>query len=63
MPDVTELQNMRDPNVAAPGDELICPPTYGCGARVAPRPPVDGSALAIALVVAGLLGLRLRRRA
>ena len=64
--DVKELEDGRNPNVALTSqqsDELICPPEYGCGARVSPRPPVDGSALAFALGVAGYLGLRLRRRA
>ena len=64
--DIAELLGNRDPNeasVAAGDDVLICPPTYGCGARISPRDPLDGSALAFALLVAGFLGLRLRRRA
>lgn len=63
--DIAELSAGSDPNVAGDGatDALLCGPTYGCGARVASRPPVDGSALAVALLVAGFLGLRARRRA
>jgi len=63
--DVSELRAMRDPlvNGIQVSDAIICPPTYGCGARIAPRPPLDGSALAFALAVAGYLVVRLRRRA
>jgi hypothetical protein len=63
--DIAELVANRDPNeasVAAGDDVLICPPTYGCGARISPRDPIDGSAFAFALAVAGFLGLRVRRR-
>ena len=66
--DVAELQAGYNPLVpSVPGDPsadlIICPPTYGCGARVATEKPIDGSALAFAFVVAGYLALRSRRRA
>jgi len=49
MTDVAELQVGRDPNISAAGgadDAIFCPPEYGCaaGARIASRPPLDGSA-------------------
>jgi hypothetical protein len=60
MGDVEELRNGRDPNVAGAKD--ICGPTYGCGARVAPRGRIDGLALGAALAVAGALLISMRRR-
>jgi hypothetical protein len=64
--DVAELRLQRDPSInpttSMTSDEILCPPQYGCGARVASRPPVDGSALGFALVVAGYLALRSRRK-
>jgi hypothetical protein len=59
MGDVEELRNDRDPNVFGAG--IVCGPTYGCGARVAPRGRVDGLALGAALAVAGALLLSMRR--
>jgi hypothetical protein len=64
--DVAELRAGRDPSVALTmtrSDALNCPPLYGCGARIAPKQPVDGSALAFALAVAGFMVVRSRRRA
>jgi hypothetical protein len=61
--DVTELRQGRDPNEVGAG--VLCGPTYGCGATVAPRAArrSDGSSLATlsaALVAFGML-LRVRR--
>jgi len=61
--DVAELRVQRNPSITGTTtpDEILCPPQYGCGARVSPRPPVDGSALVFAVVVAGFFALRTRR--
>ena len=58
--DIAELASGRDPNLAGEGD--LCGPQYGCGAHLAADPAVDLHALALALVVAGALGARVRRR-
>ncbi len=58
--DVDELEAGRDPNT--PGEGVLCGPQYGCGARISKRKPVDRSALAIGLAVAGWLVIRSRRR-
>jgi hypothetical protein len=62
--DVAELRAGRNPNINAvtAADAIVCPPQYGCGARVAPAPPLDGSGAVLALLVAGALALRLRWR-
>lgn len=56
--DIDELGAGRDPNLHGKGD--ICGPEYGCGATIEPRQPVDGSALALAALVAFALWLRRR---
>jgi hypothetical protein len=59
--DVAELRDERDPNVKGAG--VVCGPSYGCGARVAGRGPIDPIALIAALGVVLLLGSSARRRA
>lgn len=49
-PDVEELESGADPN----GDGVLCGPTYGCGARVA---PAEGSFEGILASAAVLLAL------
>jgi hypothetical protein len=58
--DIAELASGWDPNARGEGD--LCGPQYGCGARVAPGSKLDVSALALALMAAGLLLARARRR-
>jgi hypothetical protein len=63
--DVEELKASRNPNVNGKDadDGLSCGPEYGCGARVAPTGPMDGSAMACALAAAaGLFAFSRRRR-
>jgi hypothetical protein len=58
--DVAELRDERDPNIAGAG--VVCGPSYGCGAHVAPRSTMDPIALAAALAVALGLCAAARRR-
>ncbi len=62
--DVTELREGRNPNVNADtaDDVLSCGPDYGCGARVAPTAPMDGTAMACAVASAAVLFAFGRRR-
>ena len=58
--DIAELRAGADPNV--PGDQSICGPQYGCGARVEPRGSIDLSSAFAALLTALLLFGWSRRR-
>jgi hypothetical protein len=60
VPDVEELKQSRDPNVAGPG--LLCGPEYGCGARIEPRGTTDWTAVACAAATALWLVLGRKRR-
>jgi hypothetical protein len=62
--DVAELRASRNPNVngETADDVLSCGPEYGCGARVAPTRPMDGSAMACAIASAAVLFAFGRRR-
>jgi hypothetical protein len=56
--DIAEIRDGDDPNSATAAK--ACGPTYGCGARIEPKGPIDvGSALA---ALATALGLVLGRR-
>ncbi len=54
----------RNPNVSSKDEDdvLSCGPEYGCGARVAPTSPMDGSAAACAVAAAAVLVAFGRRR-
>jgi len=57
--DIDELAQGQDPNAA--GNGALCGPTYGCGARVEARGPVDGVGALATLGVLLLLGASTRR--
>ncbi len=59
-----ELKDQRNPNINGndEDDTLACPPEYGCGARVAPTAPMDGTAMASAIATAAVLVAFGRRR-
>lgn len=60
MPDIAELEQGRDPDVSGAG--ALCGPSYGCGARVAPRRASDGSGAAAVLAVWAALLVCIRWR-
>jgi hypothetical protein len=62
--DSQELKDQRNPNINGndENDTLACPPEYGCGARVAPTAPMDGTAMASAIATAAVLVAFGRRR-
>jgi hypothetical protein len=59
VPDIQELQEGRDPNVAGSG--MLCGPTYGCGARIEPSGSLDGYAAVAALATAAALLWRMKK--
>lgn len=59
-PDIDEIAAGDDPNSSL--DAKICFPDGGCGARVAPRGPLDPQATAAALLAVVALGWLARRR-